>query len=131
MKSFNVQQIINDPQYFCAKEGQKVEGAAYQVFLRSLIREHAKATTDGYLLYARDLPLYDKKIFLSYMIDAEEYEDATSSPYLTAALIEEFINDMQTGINNVIDDVWHEDMQEMGLVLCHHRDNGELYYRSR
>ena len=123
--NISLHQFVNDPQY--AKDGDM---KPYDVFVQGIIREHAKHSADGYILFAEDLPLHDQKIFLSYLLDAHEYEAALSNPHLTLSYIEDELSNMQTKIDESIDDVYHADMREMGMCLNRHADNGEFtYYR--
>ncbi len=118
------QPISNDSK-FNAKDGRM----SYEHFVNSLIREHAKHQSDGYVLYADQLPLVDQKLFLSHLLAAEDYEDALSNPVRTQEYIKEYISEMQAGIDLRIDKVYVEDMEEMGLRLTQHT-NGDLSWRT-
>lgn len=129
MMNITLHQVINDPQYFCAKEGTNMRRTVPEnIFIRDLIRTNAKYSGDGCSLFVCDLDKQDKKLLLSYMVSAEDYEYALSSPSRLDAMLVEYAKDMQSAINALLDDVYHEDMEEMGLVLCHHHDNNEPYW---
>lgn len=115
-----------------SKEGEKnMLGRAFRHFLDDLIRSNCKYVDGCYSLHAYDLPYEDKKIFLSYILNAEDYEDALANPRRERVYLNEYEDHMQYLIDDRIGDIWHEDMQEMGLVLNHHYDNGEPYYTRR
>jgi hypothetical protein len=111
-------------------EGEKnMLGRVFHSFLDDLIRSNAKYKHGAYELFACDLPYEDKKIFLSWICSAEDYEDYISNPTRERVAIAEYEDFMQRLIDENIDDVWHEDMQEMGRTLCHCKQTGEPYYR--
>ena len=119
--------IVNDDRFNMAKDGlMKSE----TVFIHNLIREHAKHQNDGYVLYAKDLPLHDQKILLSYEVSAVNYEDALSSPTLTKEYISDYLDSMQAAIDKELDSVYQEDMEEMGLCLSQ-RSNGDVLWIRR
>lgn len=118
--------IVNDDKYTVAKDRLM---QSYNIFISDLIREHAKHESDGYVLYVDQLPLYDQKILLSYLISAQDYADALSSPSLTAEYIADYTDCMQYAINSLIDEVYHEDMEEMGMCLHRHRDGDLTWVR--
>ncbi len=126
MNTIIVHRISNDNQY--AKDGGM---GSYHSFIQNIIRENAKHSKDGYTLFASDLPLEDKIIFLSHILEAEDYEDALANPIRTQEYIKDHLSLMQQIIDTEIDDVYHDDMREMGMCLNSHSDNGEIYYYRR
>lgn len=84
-------------------------------YVHSLFREYGKYEGDYFTLFASDLPLYEKKIFLSHLIYPSDYEDYTSSSERTNAAIEEYLPEMQMCIDNEHDDFYHEWTKTYGL----------------
>lgn len=111
-------------------EGEKnMLGREFRHFLDDLIRSNATYKHGCYQLYACDLAYEDKKIFLTYLVTPEDYEDYIENSNRERVALEEYEGEMQYLINDRIDDIWHEDMQEMGRTLCHCNQTGEPYYR--
>jgi hypothetical protein len=121
----------NDYQFFsAAKDGSMNQYSPAKIhFIHQLIRENAKFDGDGAHLFVDDLDEIDRKLLLSYLIDIEEYEYYCSFPNLLKIVLKEHETPLQELIDDHKDQVWHEDMQEMGRVLSMHSDNGEKYYR--
>jgi hypothetical protein len=132
MISKTIAQRVNKSQdrVFNSKEGESVTGNIFKKFISNLIREHAIHKNDGYQLTVDDLPYQEKKHFLSHLVDIDDYEYFIKNKTRELEAIKDYKDEMQYFINCNIDEIYHEDMQEMGMVLCHHRDNGEFYYRS-
>lgn len=125
MKSLRLHQCINDTQYPVIKDDQNM---TERTFVANLIRENAKPSSSGYSLDVSDLELIDQKLLLSYCVAADTYEWACQNPIRLAEVIKEYETDMQRCIDDIIDDVYYEDMEEMGAVLCHHKDNNEPFW---
>lgn len=109
-------------------EGENMLGRAFNLYLDQLIRENCKHIDGCYSLFACDIPYEDRKIFLSYLVNIDDYKDYISNKTRERIAIKEYEDQMQYLINNRIDDVWHEDMQDMGRKLCHCNQTGEPYY---
>jgi hypothetical protein len=118
--------IVNDDKYTVDKESRM---NSYDTFVHSLIREHAEHYNDGYSLDAKDLPLHDQKILLSYEVSAVNYEDALSSPTLTAEYIDDYLESIQAKIDKEIGKVYAEDMEEMGVCLHQYKDGSLIWVR--
>lgn len=101
--------------------------SAYREFLKDLINENAKYKNGSFELDIKDVSLDDKKIFLSYL-DIDEYEAYCRRPSLLAHAIADHEEKMQAEINYVIDDVFHENMEEMGYVLKVVDRNRDYYW---
>lgn len=101
---------------------------AFHTFLDSLIRNNAKHKSDCYSLFANSLSYDDQKLFLSYLVVPDDYEYYTATPTRTREVLKDYHDDMQFLINDRIDDLYREDMEEMGMRLCRHSDNNEIYY---
>jgi hypothetical protein len=77
-------------------------------YIHGVIREHGNFNGDYFSLFANDLPLYEKKIFMSYILSPAIYSDLTCNEYL---------EEMQEIINNEIDDFYHEWNNSKGFDL--------------
>lgn len=102
--------------------------AALSVFVRDLISENAIYRNGGLSLFVCELSRVDQKLFLSNVIDAEEFEWLCENETRLDAGIKEYERHMQSLIDEKIDEVWHEAMQEAGNHWGTHSDNGEGYY---
>jgi len=123
--------IKSQDRVFCSKEGEKeLKDRLFRSFVANLIREYATYSTDSCYLSVSDLPYPEKKQFLSHLIHVDDYEYFIANKTREAEAIKEYEDEMQHFIDWQLDNVYHEDMQEMGMLLCQHRDNGEFYYRS-
>ena len=126
----NIQNIVPSNQAtFCSKEGESMLAKVFRQILDQVIRENAIYKDGSYSLFASDLPYHDKKLLLSYLIPIDEYDEYIKDPHKERAAFLEYENDMQYLIDDRIDDIWHEDMKEMGRTLCHCNQTGEPYYR--
>lgn len=96
-----------------------------KVYVQNLIREHARQSIDGYHLFISDLPIYDKKIFLSHLVHPCDYECFYDTPEGIAAAVMEYSDEMQGIINQLINELYSNDMQEKGLRI-NYSDNGEM-----
>lgn len=118
---FNVNKDVNDLLKISAK----------RVFIRDLINDYATYRYGGMSLYVSEIPKAEKKIFLSHIIPAKEYEWFVQDETRLEIGFEEYAPRMQRLIDEQIEEVYHETMEEAGMVLCRHKDNGEIYYRRR
>lgn len=123
--------FVNDPEFFVRKpmEGRIImDDEAFTHFVISCIRENATHNNDSYSLFACDLPDEDKRIFLSHIVSAEDYEYFAETPTRLQEAFKEYNKEMQHYININIDDVYHSDMWEMSGRLA---PNAEYYYGDR
>lgn len=106
-------------------------------YASNLVREYAKWTEDGYVLWASQLPRYEKKTFLSYVIEEDfedpiaAFEDFTTTPAREDAAFSEYENSMQYWIDEVIGEVFAEDMSDGGFVYVTDRDHGDSRWVKR
>jgi hypothetical protein len=100
-------------------------------FVKSLIRENATYENGGLSLFVSSLSRIEKKLFLSYVVEPSEYEWLCENDVRLYAAFDEYEKDMQGLIDKYLDESWHEAMQERGLVMGKHNDNGEVYYYKR
>lgn len=94
-------------------------------FLHDLIRTYKSITRDGYSLHVDNLPHYEKKLFLSHIVDAYEYEFLCESPSLLDAGINEYKKMMQRLIDQEIDGIYFEDQRAKGRRIYIDSINGE------
>lgn len=95
-----------------------------------LVREYADEMEDGYYLLVKDLPDYEKKILLCDAIDCMDlYEDFVQDPSRLQAAYKEYEKEMQYWIDEVIDEVYQDDVIERrldsGYTSERSRENGE------
>jgi len=100
-------------------------------FVKSLIHENAHYHNGGFSLYVSSLSRIEKKLFLSHIVDAGEYEWLCENDARLYAAFDDYKTDMQSLIDLYIDESWHEAMQEKGLTMGHYKDNNEIYYYKR
>jgi len=106
-------------------------------YASALVREHAKWTEDGYHLCVSSLPRYEKKIFLSHVIDEDfddpiaAFEDFTRDVHTEDAAFKEYEKSMQYWVDEVIDEVFAEDMSDGGFVFVTDRDHGDSRWIKR
>ncbi len=93
-------------------EGKNMLGRAFNNFLDNIILEHATKGNDYYSLFAHDISYDDRKIFLSYLIDIDTYEDFTSNKIRERESLKEYEDEMQYFINDRIDDLYFEIQHE-------------------
>src|SRR5260370_11848089 len=98
-----------------------------QSFITSIIDEHKSPVRFGtYRVDVRDLPLHDKKLFLSHILDSEEYENALDNDVRATQYFNENIKHIQSLVNNEINSSYCNDMYDSGLSVRQHKDNGEI-----
>lgn len=104
------------------------ESKPYRFFLDNLIREYCTYKNGSYEVLIGDVSDIDKKMFLSYLISIEEYEDYISNPVRLIEAIADHEPMMQDEIDERKDDLYVQDMEECGMVLGRHSDNGEVFW---
>ena len=104
---------------------------ATEKLIHSIIREYGEYDDGSYSLDIRILSLSDKRLLLSHYVDADEYEWAMESPTKTETLFKENLPFMQQQVDEELFTVYRENMEEMGMCLNRHSDNGEVYWTRR
>lgn len=123
---------VNQDKFENSKEGENIlTEKAFNSFIENLIREYSIHKNDGYQLFVNDLPHAEKKQFLSYLSPVDDYEYYIENKTREIEAIKEFEDEMQYFIDQRKDDLYHEDMAEMGYYLSQHKDNGEFYYKDK
>jgi hypothetical protein len=130
MKNSTIQQIYSVRQD--AKEGIfTMTGLSRTRFIHSIIREYAHYDDGSYSLDINILSLSDKRLLISHFADAEEYEFSNESPTKTEVIFKEYESHMQSAVDDECFTVYKENMEEMGMVMNRHHDNGEAYWVRR
>ncbi len=84
----------------------------FKQFLDEIILENATKRDGYWTLFVNDLSLPDKKIFLSYLVDSDLYEDFTNNHFRQTEAFKEYESEMQYFIDLRIDDFYHEYMED-------------------
>lgn len=92
-------------------------------YLRDLVREYADMhlktkdewIDEGYSIWVHTLFDHDKRILLSHIVDADDYEYYCSSPERLHSGFEEYEKTMQKMIDDTANELYHEDLDYMGL----------------
>jgi hypothetical protein len=115
-----------------SQEGEKMTGCALKSFIKGLISDYA--TYDDYNncnLPIHKIPHELKRIFLSYLCDLSDYKFYCKNDVRLRIAFKDYEDVMQDKINDLLQESYQDAMEEMGLTLNHHRDNGEPYYYRR
>jgi hypothetical protein len=108
-----------------------MQGIALQRLVHNLIREYGVAAYNTFSVDFRDLSLSDKRIFLSYVTDSEEYSDACENETRLVECIAEHEKVMQELLDEECFTVYCEEMEEAGRILCRHPNNDEVIFSIR
>lgn len=104
------------------------ELCALKSFIRDLVRDYATKKSDEYILWTRRLYLHDRKIILSHVVDAEDYEFFCSNPTRLELGLEEYDDVMQRLLDDMCEEVYFEDMSESGRRMVMDIDNGDYVF---
>lgn len=108
-----------------------VQGIAFTRLLHNIIREYGTYYDGTINVNIDSLDSSDKKLILSHLLDASEYEYACEN----IVNLEVVFNEYRNTINSLIDEecytVYKENMEEQEMVMGRHSDNGEIYWRRR
>lgn len=102
---------------FVFKDENEMKSRSFDNFVNNLIRENGNYTRDGFSLFAGDLPDFEKKIFLSYLVGPLTFEDLTENHFRTKEAFIEYEPEMQFAINEHLDECFHAYMDEMHQCL--------------
>lgn len=102
-------------------------------FARQLVREFADRMDEGYYLDPKDLPEAEKKLLLMFAVDdTDTYEFLIQNPTRLQAGYQEYKKEMQYWIDEVIEDVYQEEVLERrfedGFRKEYDRTNGETIW---
>lgn len=96
--------------------------------LQGALHEHGEYQQGRLHLDARDLPLADRKLLLSYLLDLSDYNRTVASPAYLEAVYKEHLSTIQSLLDDESTEVYHDCMNEMGMVKHTHSNNGETYW---
>lgn len=112
------------------KEGiYTMKGINLTKLLHNLIREYGKYCDGSYAIDPLHFLLVDKKLILSYVTDdVEEYEWACETPNRIEVVFNEYLPLIQKLLDSECEEVYAENMEEMGMVRFNHSNNNESYW---
>lgn len=110
--------------------GERMIDWTLKIFVHNLIRENATHQFGTYSLDTDDLDPIDKRLFLSRLVTANDFEWMCENPYRLNEAIKDYEDEMQYFINQNLNEVYQEDMEEMN---CHfvRASNGDAYWEKR
>jgi hypothetical protein len=103
--------------------------SARDSFVRELVEEYSFSNLSRNSVFVNDLRLEDKKILLSHIVDAGEYEWLMETPNRLEEGIKENKCYMQELLDEVADEIYWKHMEEEGISIYHHKDNNETFCR--
>lgn len=113
---------------FSSRQKRFDELCALKSFISDLVREYATKEEDEYILWSRRLYLHDRRIILSHLVDAEDFEYYCSSPTLLELGLEEYDELIQKQLDEVCEEVFFEDQREFGRRYVIDRDHGDYVW---
>lgn len=87
-------------------------GYAGKIFVHDLLREYGEVHDCSYSVHFNALDLHDKKILLSYVVEAFEYEEAISCPTKLEAYFKEYSKLIQRLLDENGDEAYRDMMEE-------------------
>ena len=84
-------------------------------FVHGLIHDNKTVEPEGFTLFVSDLSFYDQKLFLSHLVDADDFEDYNANETRMRAALKEYRPRMQKLVNNEIDEVYYESQHNAGF----------------
>ena len=108
-----------------------LQSHAFTVLVHRVIREYGKYDGHSYSVNLNDLDLCDIRLLLSHIAEHDDYEHACSSSISLENIFREYSPFMQKCIDAECDEVYRDDMWEMGMTPRQHADNGETYWVRR
>jgi hypothetical protein len=108
-----------------------VQGLAFTRLVHRIIREYGQYHDGSFSVWMSDIDMSDRRILLSHITNAEEYEEICASTEATEAYWNENEEYIQNLVDAECDQVYREDMEEMGMMCLHHQDNNEKFWIRR
>jgi len=106
----------------------KIKGMSFTSLVHNLIREYKTHEFNTYSVDVMNFVTSDKKLILSHMVGASEYQDACSSQSSLEASFLEYSDAIQAAIDDECYAVYCEDMEENGMRMIRHTNNDEVYW---
>jgi hypothetical protein len=131
MNDRNIAQQINVLQVVKEDPKRMNQRFAFTKLIQSLIREYGEYHDQSLVVDISDLSNVDKRLLISHVVDAEEFEWACANP----TRLEQIFNEHKRYIQELFDDEsadsYAEAMEERGLCRAQYSDNGESYWVRR
>jgi len=108
-----------------------MNGLALTRLLHNVIREYGKYDGVNYSVSLSEIDLADRKLLLSHILDSGEYEWAMKSSSRINAYFDENRKHIQNLIDNECQEVYQEDMEEMGMHSSRDASSNELMWERR
>lgn len=112
----------------CQDDTVQIKGMSLNVLVHNLIREYKNSEFNTYSVDVMTFVSSDKKLILSHLLDASEYQDACSSQSRLEAVFLEYLEVIEEAIESECYSVYCEDMEENGMKMIRHPNNDELYW---
>ena len=109
--------IANDSQYNFDTKGIMNEGISLKCFLREVIRDYGSEYAKEFTVKVNDLSMEDRKILLSHLVEASEYEEYCSTPSKLQAGLTDNLESMQRMLNEMSHELYSEYLYSMGYKL--------------
>lgn len=106
-------------------------GKALKSLLHDLIHGYGTYQDGTIYINSDSFTIAEKKLLLSYFIDAYEYEYANQSIVRLEAMFNEYKHYLDALLDEECTEVYRSIMEEHGQVAYRHRDNGEFSWRMR
>lgn len=130
MTSFSLHQIEKMKQD--ARDGIfTMNGLSLTRLVHNIIREYGSYQGGTYYVDARTLNNSDKKLILSHVAEYDDYKTSCESQHALEAIYLENLSYVQSLIDENCDEVYSDDMEELGLCRYRHADNGESFWVRR
>lgn len=98
------------------------------VFIRDLIDEYSINRHTHYELFVSNLPFSIQKLFLSHVLDTDEYVWSIENNTRLERVLAENKPYLQSLIDNVAEERFADHMQDAGFKAYHHEDNNDVYW---
>ena len=104
---------------------------AFKQYIHGLMEEYAEYNFVGVTLDIQKLPLYEKRLLLSHVLDADDYEDSLRSPTATEAYLSDTERYMKEIISEVCEEAYQDFMEESGFQSRQDQSNGEIIWSNK
>lgn len=104
---------------------------SFTKLIHNIVREYGVYVCGSYCVDLDKLSKGDVKLLVSHVISAEDYEDACKSDTYLKEMFLEVRKYLEKLIDLECDQVYRENMEEMGMVCMSHPDNNESYWVHR
>lgn len=112
----------------CQDDTVKMKGMSLTALVHNLIREYKTCEFNTYSVDVMHFTPGDKKLILSHLLDASEYQDACVTQSRLDAVFMEYLEVVEEAIESECYTVYCEDMEESGMRMIRHTNNDEVYW---